>query len=131
MSWINDLDALASAGVIPFDAPAYIRGVPPRYVGNPPLEGISDQLPQMKQQPKKDEFLNDSTAIHNPRWKKLLFGATVLGALAFGGYKLKNKVIPFVKKLFKGKKVKLPLDVKTPFAPKNVKVNPKKLKYAP
>lgn len=130
MSWVNDLDALASAGVIGFDAPAYIRGVQPRYVGNPPLEGLPDQLPAIKPQPQKDEFSN-STAIHNPGWKKWLFGAIVLGGLAFGGYKLKHKIIPFVKNLFKGKKVKIPVNFTTPQAPKFVKINPKKLKYTP
>ncbi len=89
MSWVNDLDALASAGVISFDAPAYIRGTTPRYYGNPSLETISDNLPSIKQQPTKDEF-NNGTAVHNPTWKKLLFGGILAGGIILGGYKAKG-----------------------------------------
>ena len=84
MSWITDLDACASAGIIEFDAPAYIRGAQPRYFGNPPLESISGELPQMKQQPQKDEFnKNDDPNFNNPSWKKWLFGIGT--AVAVGG----------------------------------------------
>lgn len=89
MSWINDMDALASAGVISFDAPAYIHGVTPRYVGNPPLETIPDKLPQMKKQLQKDEFTKNSPI---PAWKKWLMAGIATAAVLFGGAKIiKNK----------------------------------------
>jgi len=91
MSWITDLDACASAGIIEFDAPAYIRGAQPRYFGNPPLESISGELPQMKQQPQKDEFnKNDDPNFNNPSWKKWLFGAIATAGVVFGLSKLKG-----------------------------------------
>lgn len=94
MSWINDLDALASAGVISFDAPAYIKGVTPRYYGNPPLEGLPDSLPQMNSQPKADEFKPADKTYNNPSWKKWLFGIMATAGVIFGASKLK-----FVKNL--------------------------------
>ena len=84
MSWINDLDALASAGVISFDAPAYIYGTTPRYYGNPALETISDQLPQIKYQPEKDEFQSEGIVTKNPAWKKWLFGGMVTAGTILG-----------------------------------------------
>ena len=119
MSYIDDLDALAAANVIAFDAPAYIRGTEPRYVGNPQLETIPDQLPPMKQQPKKDEFVinNNSDPHNNPVWKKVLFGvlatAGVIASIVLGKNLVKNiKKGTFGKKGFKklttniGKKLK-------------------------
>lgn len=107
MSWVNDLDALASAGVISFDAPAYIRGTTPRYFGNPPLESIAGELPPIKQQPTKDEFSGNGTAVHNPSWKKWLFGGLVTGGIILGGCKAKG----FLTKLFK--KPSTPTSTKT------------------
>lgn len=95
MTWINDLDALASAGVIGFDAPAYITGRQPRYYGNPSLETIPDKLPQIKEQPQKDEF-KFNNEVNNPWWKKVLFGTFFVTGLVFGASKLKS-----VKNLFK------------------------------
>ena len=74
MSWINDLDSLASSGVIAFDAPAYILGKQPRYYGNPAFYNIPDEFPKMQPQPQKDEF--DSGV--NPKWKKTLFSIKVI-----------------------------------------------------
>ena len=80
MSYIHDLDALAAANVIEFDAPSYIRGTSPRYVGNPPLEMIPDQLAPIKEQPKRDEFVKQDPH-NNPTWKKVLFGAVAIGVV--------------------------------------------------
>lgn len=89
MSWVNDLDAAAAAGIIPFDAPAFIRGTQPRYYGCPDLDYISDTLPSMKQQPKADEFKSNSTGVNNPSWKKWLFGGIVAIGAILGASKLK------------------------------------------
>ena len=93
MSWINDLDACASAGIISFDAPAYVKGVQPRYYGNPNFAQLPDFLPPAPQQPKKDEFSKSTDPHHNPTWKKVLFGTVVAGTLAAGIYAIsKGKI---------------------------------------
>lgn len=89
MSWINDLDALASAGVINFDAPAYIKGTQPRYYGNPAFETIPPELPQAKTQPVKDEFKKSENPVQNPKWKKVLFGLLLTAGTIFAASKLK------------------------------------------
>lgn len=89
MSWINDLDALASAGVINFDAPAYIKGTQPRYYGNPAFETIVPELPQAKTQPVKDEFKKSENPVQNPKWKKVLFGVLLTAGTIFAASKLK------------------------------------------
>ena len=103
MSWINDLDMCASLGIINFDAPAYIRGTNPRYVGNPELEMISGQIPDMKPQPQKDEF-NKEISHGNPTWKKWVFGIFATGLAVLGAYKLRNtkvasKIVNYAKNL--------------------------------
>ena len=88
MSWINDLDALASAGVLNFDAPAYIRGTQPRYYGNPAFETIPENLPK-PEQPKADVFDKSPTPVKNPSWKKWLLGLMATGCIIFGASKTK------------------------------------------
>ena len=56
MSYVDDLDMCAAAGIINFDAPSFIKGTTPRYVGNPPFETIPDFSPALPMQPQKDEF---------------------------------------------------------------------------
>lgn len=96
MSWIADLDMCASTGILEFDAPAFIKGTTPRYYGHPDFPTIPGELPLMKEQPKKDEFKSSGDpAFNNPKWKKWLFGALAVGAVAFGLYKIpaiKNKL---------------------------------------
>ena len=96
MSWINDLDSLASSGVIAFDAPAYILGKQPRYYGNPAFYNIPDEFPKMQPQPQKDEF--DSGV--NPKWKKTLFKGLCITGLALGAYKMRHIFSKIVQKLF-------------------------------
>ena len=103
MSWINDLDMCASQGIIDFDAPAYIRGTNPRYVGNPEFETITGEIPNMKPQPQKDEF-NKEISHGNPSWKKWAFGIFATGLTIFGAYKFRNtkfvsKIVNFAKTL--------------------------------
>lgn len=93
-NWAFDLDMLAQNNVINFDAPAYIRGQAPRYVGSPDTLP-PDFIPNMQKQPKKDEFIKPSgetNSVKNPSWKKWLFGALALGGIAFGGWKLAPKL---------------------------------------
>ena len=102
MSWINDLDACASAGVLEFDAPAYIHGTQARYFGHPELENIQGTLPEMKKQPQKDEFKKDDPVHHNPVWKKVLLGAIAIAGVILIGKKFKNgKLLKSLEKNFK------------------------------
>lgn len=89
MSWINDLDMCASLGIIDFDAPAYIRGTNPRYVGSPEFASITGEIPNIKPQPQKDEFSKEISH-GNPSWKKWAFGIFAAGLAIFGAYKFKN-----------------------------------------
>lgn len=101
MSWINDLDMCASQGIINYDAPAYIRGTNPRYVGNPEFETITGEIPNMKPQPQKDEF-NKEISHGNPSWKKWAFGIFATGIAILGVYKFRNtKLISKLGKKFK------------------------------
>ncbi len=90
LDWVYPLDALAAGGVIDFDAPAFILDKPARYVGSPRYEDILNidntaLLPEgtkMKQQPKSDEFGDDSkNIVKNPSWKKWVTGG-IIGTLA-------------------------------------------------
>lgn len=104
--WADNLDMLAQSGVLDFDAPAYVTGQPPRYVGSiaytpSPFVG---PMPQTKnlQQPQIDEFKpsNDkNNFVKNPSWKKWLFGILSAGLLIFGGFKFKSKLLPWLKNL--------------------------------
>lgn len=92
-SIVNDL---VNAGVVGFDTGMKVMGQTP--VLNKPL---SPDSPKLKPQPHKDEVIKEDeslTVVRNPLWKKLLFGALTIGGLVYGGYKLKAKLIPLMKK---------------------------------
>lgn len=89
MSWITDLDACASAGIIAFDAPAFVTGTKPRYYGNPPFATIPGELNPISYQPKNDEFKKKGDpAFKNPTWKKLLFTGLAITGLVLGFRKI-------------------------------------------
>ena len=90
-NWVSAFDMLAAGGVIDFDAPAYVLGEQPRYAGHPNLEQLPTLNPMLPKGTKlkditdKDLFekTNDGKLIHNPKWKKFLFGAiAVVGTVA-------------------------------------------------
>ncbi len=116
MTWMNNLDFLAQNGVLDFDAPAYILGRPPRYVGNPSnVEPMVLNPPQVigTPQPESDEFVPSEKKNNNlakpASWKKWLFGFVAAGALIFGGFKFKSKLVPWVKNLnIKQKIIEIP-----------------------
>lgn len=101
MSWISDLDYLAMAGVLDFDAAAYVQGTKPRYTGNPMNVPFVPDMPQMSPfnvTPHTDEFINtdkkDNEIVKNASWKKWLFGGTIAAALLYvigrvAGFKIK------------------------------------------
>lgn len=104
----NALDNLAINGVINFDADSYVKGQPPRYVGNPngynglPLDQPLMAAPQaygvnpgtqLSGQPSKDAFINHGENEHSrPSWKALLTGVALAGLAIFTGVKCKAKL---------------------------------------
>lgn len=93
-NWVNALDACAAAGIIDYDAPAFIMGQSPRYIGHPDFERLplkNDYLlpPGVKltELPSIDTYGNpeDKPLIQNPLWKKVLFGAITIASLIAAG----------------------------------------------
>lgn len=108
-NWATNLDMLAQNGVLDYDAPSYITGQKPRYVGSPsvipsPYAGPASnpKIPYLRE-PDVDEFLHEKPdkkdIVANPFWKKWAFGLVAAGALIFGGIKFKSKILPAIKKL--------------------------------
>lgn len=105
-NWASNLDMLAQNGVLDFDAPSFVTGQAPRYVGAPsapPSPYVGPPLPPAPalSQPQVDEFHQKKAKIppkeeqnkdyiKNPTWKKLLFGAVAVGALGVGIWKFKS-----------------------------------------
>ena len=130
-NWVLALDNLAASGVIDFDAPAFLLGQKPRYVGNPSLEHLPLENPmylpegvKMKDIPQSDiyEQSESKDLVHNPKWKKLLFaGVAIAGAILIGGAVLsgKHKVSAGITNIkntisnFKLPKIKVPKFVKS------------------
>lgn len=108
-NWATNLDMLAQNGVLDYDAPSYITGQKPRYVGSlsvipSPYAGPASnpKIPYLRE-PDVDEFLHEKPdkrdIVANPSWKKWVFGLVAAGALVFGGIKFKSKILPAIKKL--------------------------------
>ncbi len=103
-NWANNLDMLAQNGVLDYDAPAFVMGQKPRYVGAPamppsPFAGPVPKAPNLNQ-PQSDEFnpeKKDNNFVKNPAWKKCAFTFLALGTLALGGWKFKSKLMPSIK----------------------------------
>ena len=113
-NWAYNLDMLAQNGVLDFDAPSFVMGQNPRYVGSPmrPPSPYAGQVPPAPalNQPEMDEFKpqkqkqpqtdkqDNIDEIQNPSWKKWLFGALAIGGLVFLGFKGKS-IYKWVKNL--------------------------------
>ena len=88
-NWVSSVDMLADAGIINFDAAAYVTGTPARFVGRPNTPVYN--LPPLSQQPQQDSFQSnnkDNSIVKNPLWKKVLFGILAIGGITWGCYKL-------------------------------------------
>jgi hypothetical protein len=111
-NWAYNLDMLAQNGVIDYDAPSFIMGQTPRYVGSPlPQTSPYIEVPNAPalKQPEIDEFKqekqkvpqkqeNDRSIVKNPSWKKWVFGALALGTVIFGACKFKS-ISTWIKKV--------------------------------
>ena len=114
--WVMALDNLAASGVIDYDAPAFILGQQPRYIGHPDLASLSVQNPAYLQGTKikslqADSFQNNNNLVQNPKWKKILFagvavGGTLLIAASLISLKRKIKLPKFLK--FKSPQINTP-----------------------
>jgi len=105
------LDNLASSGIIDFDADAYVKGTPARYVGNPdpaagylpfdqPLPAFPAQYgpaPQLPAQPRQDAFVTHNKEEGLPSWKKALAVVVLGGFAVLAGVKHKDKITKFLK----------------------------------
>ena len=112
---VNDLDRLASEGIIDFDAAALLTGTRPRYIGNPQMPMLPPtEVPVNNgqfNQPSADTFMDPQTGLPktqpensgNPAWKKILFAGLVVAGSLFGISKLKG-----VKNFVKNKKIAVP-----------------------
>ena len=122
-NWVMALDNLAACGAIDFDAPAFLLGQKPRYVGHPSLGELPMQNPmyfpegiKMKDVPQKDIYEQSESKdfVHNPTWKKILCaGVVVAGLILAAGALLrgKNSLVKGFKNFIS--KIKMP-KIKTP-----------------
>lgn len=95
-NWVTSVDMLADAGIVDFDASAYVMGAPARFAGSPQFPVT--QMPNLAPLP-KDEFqstLPDRSIVKNPSWKKILFGIVAFGGIVWGAVKL-GKIPEFLK----------------------------------
>lgn len=94
---VNSLDMAAANGILDYDGAAFLTGTSPRYMGSPqfPVSGGSLKQPQTDQMIYSNPQKQQSK---NPFWKKLLFGALMVGVGIFGLKKL--KLFPSLKNTF-------------------------------
>ena len=108
-NWVYNLDLLAQNGVINYDAASFIKGQPPRYIGNPKNPPASNQqvlleMPEapLISQPEVDEFKKqvkedkENGLVKPPLWKKILFGGLLAAGIVFVLAKVAKR-IPFLK----------------------------------
>lgn len=99
-SWVSSVDMLADAGIVNFDAAAYVTGAPARFVGSPQYSITG--MPPLNEPLFKDEFqstLADTSIVKNPTWKKVLFGILAAGGLLWGAKKIGKTPLTFVKNI--------------------------------
>lgn len=100
-NWVANLDLLSANGILDYDAAAYLRGTPPRYIGNPSIRTSPQPIyptatgvalpPPLQGDSYNDKNTEEKDSLYkNPTWKKVLFAVVTTGALIWGGYKLRN-----------------------------------------
>ena len=98
-----DLYNLAANDIINFDADAYVKGLPPRFVGNPagyvglpfeqPLPGYGIYPGQhLAGAPARDAFVNHNKAKEPLNWKEALLGTILGGVSILGGLKIAKAI---------------------------------------
>lgn len=114
-NWVSSVDMLADAGIVGFDAAAYVTDRPARFVGSPQYP--ITQMPPLNLAPlPKDEYQStttDKSIVKNPSWKKILFGILAFGGIIWSAKKISNapaiiknagtKIADFFKNIFKKK----------------------------
>lgn len=115
MNSSSALDNLSANGIINFDANAFIKGEPAKYVAptaeylpfDQPLNVLGSTPPYggpvLKRQPQHDAFVNKSEdnenqpAAHN--WKKAATAVLVATLAVWGGVKCKSKISSLINKI--------------------------------
>lgn len=88
--WVTSVDMLADAGIVNFDAAAYVTGAPARFIGSPqyPIYNI----PPLAMPIQKDSYQSSDTSIvKTPAWKKVLLAALLSEELCGAFRKLKKR----------------------------------------
>lgn len=111
-NWAYNLDMLAQNNILDYDAPSFVMGQNPRYVGRPsypPSPFITDvplapalnprQIDGFEKQGIPSKNTGNDNIVKPDNWKKWLFGALAAGTIAFGLYKHKA-LAGFAKKQF-------------------------------
>ena len=93
---VNALDMAAANGILDYDGAAFLTGTSPRYMGSPkfPVSGANLNQPMTDQMVYTNPQQKQSK---NPFWKKLLFGALMVGVGILGLKKL--KLLPSLKNI--------------------------------
>lgn len=127
----SSLDNLAANNIIDFDADSYIKGRPPRYVGNPegyvglpferPLPACNEfgvmPGPHIHGEPKHDSFVHSGNEGGTPDWKGFMFGALLTTLAAVGLYKHSDKIKGWISKKLAPKAPVTPTPQTPPAAP--------------
>lgn len=119
-NWVTNLDLCAMNGIIDYDGGAYLRGLPPRYVGNPrcavppmcpppggkpalpPQAPVIDKLDLTQKSSENTNTTETCSKKKSQNWKKILFAGITIGSLIFLGYKFrKTKFMKGLGKFFK------------------------------
>lgn len=111
---MGSLDNLAANGIIDFDAEAYVKGLPPRFIGRPErYVGLPGDMPLMAEppsygvypgahlsgHPRQDGFEPQETEEgSNPSWKKALMTVLVAGLAVIGAVKYRGKIVELFNK---------------------------------
>lgn len=110
---MGSLDNLAANGVIDFDAEAYVKGLPPRFIGHqenyiglpgemplmaePPIHGVYPGA-HLSGHPAKDGFEHHKDENDNPSWKKALMTVLLTGLAVVGAVRYRGKIVELFNK---------------------------------
>lgn len=111
---MGSLDNLAANGVIDFDAEAYVKGLPPRFIGRPErYVGLPGEMPLMAEPPTYGVYPGSHLSGHpgrdgfehhevnedgNPSWKKALATVLVAGLAVIGAVRYRGKIVELFNK---------------------------------
>lgn len=111
---MGSLDNLATNGIIDFDAEAYVKGLPPRFIGRPErYVGLPGEMPLMAEPPAYGVYPGAHLSGHpgrdgfehheieegsNPSWKQALMTVLLSGLAVVGAIKYRSKIVELFNK---------------------------------